>query len=352
MRNESPTRNQRETYQEPFLKRADAVGSKYFTNISELSNLQRLWFKINKAKSTKMRFVEFNKNLFNNLSIIQYRLRNNSFEFGPYQFFKVKEKKMRSIANAPLKDRVVHWLLYEHLQKYWSKRFICDTYGNIAGRGTHAAVKRLSSWARKPSLKYALQMDISKYFFSVQHAYLKETVISKEGDSNIRNVIINLIDSYQTSGEHDHLFEPDSAYMQTTNKGMPLGNLTSQFFSNIYLNGFDHYVKEKLQIKHYIRYVDDMIILSDDMDQLRFYERELSARLKDIGLVVNPKKTQIRQIANGIPFLGFVVWPGHVSAGKIVRRNYSKMLYRSGGKQCGKTYAAYNGIFSHTGPTR
>lgn len=286
------------------------------------------------------------------LKIIQERLRNNSFEFGPYQFFKIREKKMRSIANAPLKDRVVHWLLYTHLQKYWMKRFIHDTYGNLPGKGTHAAIKRLSEWVRKPTLKYSLQMDISKYFFSINHDYLKRTLLAHESEQSIRNLLINLIDSYQTNNEHDSLFDVDSPYILTSNKGMPLGNLTSQFFANIYLNEFDHYVKEQLQIKYYIRYVDDIIILSDNKGQLMQYHQQLSTKLLTFGLTANPLKTSIRQISLGIPFLGFIIWPNHISVGKYIRKNYSKMLCRSIGKLTSLTQASYNGIFSHTGATR
>lgn len=286
------------------------------------------------------------------LTTIQNRLRTENFEFGPYQFFTIQEKKMRSIANAPLKDRITHWLLYEHLQQYWLRRFIPDSFGNLPGRGTHAAIKRLSTWTRKPNLTYALQIDIAKYFASINHNYLKRILLEREGDHHIQQLLLNVIESYQTGSEFDHLFAQDTPYSQTVEKGMPLGNLTSQFFANIYLNEFDHWVKETLRIKHYIRYVDDMIFLASTPTELKIIKETVIKKLLEIGLTVNPKKISIRQIKNGIPFLGYVIWPNHISAGSLVRKRFGKLLRKHNGIDKQKSFAAYNGILKHTGSTR
>lgn len=329
------------------------IGDKnYFPQLTELANLQYFWFKVHQSRSVKPRYIKFNEKLMEHLTIIQSRLRNDCFEFGPYQFFIIREKKMRSIANAPLKDRVVHWLIYEHLKKHWMRRFIFDTYGNLPGRGTHAAIKRLASWARKPKLAYALQIDIAKYFCSINHNYLKDTLLKYEGDQHIRQLLINIIESFQTGQEFDHLFAKESPYLKTIEKGMPLGNLTSQFFANIYLNEFDHWVKETLHIKYYIRYVDDMIFLDKTPSELKVIREKVLTKLLEFGLTVNPKKIAIRKIENGIPFLGYIIWINHISTGSYVRKRFSKTLRGSIGKNNKTSIASYNGIFKHTGSTR
>ena len=324
----------------------------YFTQLTELSSLHRYWHLVRQAKSSRTRFVKFNSKLLHHLETIQNRLRTESFEFGPYQFFTIQEKKMRSIANAPLKDRIAHWLLYEHLKQQWMRRFIPDTYGNLPGKGTHAAIQRIGTWTRKPALKYALQIDIAKYFASVQHDYLKHQLISREGNSHIRQLLIGVIESYQTGPEHDHLFAPDSPYIQNKEKGMPLGNLTSQFFANIYLNEFDHWVKDTLRVTHYIRYVDDMVFLAETTAELKTIQTAVTEKLQQIGLTINPKKIAIRKIEHGLPFLGHIIWPHHISAGTLVRKRYGKLLRKHNGHHKEKSYAAYNGIFKHIGATR
>jgi retron-type reverse transcriptase len=324
----------------------------YFFQLTELANLYRLWFKVKLSRSIRLRFVRFNERLMDYLAKIQYQLRAGHFEFGPYQFFIIREKKMRSVANAPLKDRIVHWLLYEHLLQHWLRRFIHDTYGNLPGRGTHAAVRRVACWARKPCLQYALQLDISKYFCSVNHAYLKRVLLEREGDQNIRHLLISLVDSYQTGPEFDHLFAEDTPYRKTKEKGMPLGNLTSQLFANIYLNEFDHWVKEVLREKYYLRYVDDLIFLGETSAQLNAVKEKVLEKLDGIGLTVNPKKIAIRRIDRGIPFLGYVVWKHHVSAGARVRKRFSRCLRLSEGVNRKSSIDSYRGFFKHTGATR
>lgn len=324
----------------------------YFQRLTELDQLLRMWFNVRNAQSTMARYVRFNENRLKNLQIIQQRLRSDTFEFGPYQYFIVKEKTRRSIANAPLKDRAPHWLLYEHLLRHWRRRFIHDTFGNLPGKGTHAAVRRLSDWARKPALTHALQIDISKYFSSMQHAYLKKVLLQREGNTHIRTLINAVIDSFVTSNESDHLFAPGSSYLQTPEKGIALGNLSSQILANIYLNEFDHWVKEVLRIKHYIRYVDDIVVLGSSAQELAHLQQRLAAKLAEIGLQIHPRKTKIRKIGCGIPFLGYIVWPNHISAGQRVRNQYARKLRRINGKDNTAMRASYAGIFKHTGATR
>jgi len=238
------------------------------------------------------------------------------------------------------------------LIKHWVKRFIHDSFGNIPGRGTHAAVRRLASWTRKSDLTYALQMDVAKYFCSVQHAYLKQMLLNREGDQTIRQLLVDVIESFQMGTEFDHLFTEESLYRQTIEKGMPLGNLTSQIFANIYLNEFDHWVKGELRVKHYIRYVDDLVFLGSSVEELNEIKEAVLNKLQLIGLTINPKKIAVRKINNGIPFLGYIIWKNHISAGKYVRNRYGKALRHSEGKSTQLIFCSYRGILKHTGATR
>lgn len=286
--------------------------------------------------------------------MIQERLRARTYEFGPYRTFTVREKKFRDVVDAPIKDRVVHWMLYELLLPIWQPRFIADTYGNLPGRGTHAAVHRLASFCRSPAARFVLQLDLSKYFYSIPHDRLKACALRYIGDQDLRGLIAALIDSWRTDDRYDALFPVDSRYRQTLAKGMPIGNLSSQLFANIYLNGFDHWVKEGLRVRHYLRYVDDMVVVGPDRDELQAIGAAMIARLEGEGLCVHPKKQRLAPTAAGVPWLGYVVWPTHVSAGHYARRRYLHRLreHEAGGRDRGEALQSYRAIFAHTGATR
>jgi hypothetical protein len=326
-------------------------GGSNFEQLTTLSHLHWCWRKARTAKSRKTRVQRFDQDALRYLSLIKQRLRNEVFEFGPYKYFQVVEKKRRDVVDSPMKDRVVHWLIYEHLTTIWQKRFIHDSYGNIRGRGTHAAVKRAAEFARKPANKYVLSIDLSKFFYSVQHSHLKKAVLRHLGDQKIRDLVIRLIDSFVTDDRYDDIFPDDSTYRQVAQKGMPLGNLTSQLFCNILLNDFDHWVKEKLAVQHYIRYVDDMLFFGENKADLWALSVTLVEYLDSIGLIVNPRKTSILPVSHGIPFLGYIIWPNHVSTGWRIRNGYAAAM-RSPHLINNARVEAYRTSFRSTGASR
>lgn len=325
-----------------------------FHKLTTLPNLFHCWHKARQAKGHSLRVQRFGADPLHYLSLIQERLRARCYSFGPYRSFTVREKKFRQVIDAPMKDRVVHWMLYEHLLPIWMPRFIHDTYGNLPGRGTHAAVKRLADFARKPANTWALQLDISKYFHSVPHALLKARVLRYIGDEDLRRLVVALIDSYRTDGRYDELFAPESAYRLTADKGMPIGNLTSQLFANIYLCEFDHWIKEGLRIRHYIRYVDDLVILGSSADELRQIGAQIVERLGADGLTIHPRKVRLAPTSAGIPFLGYVIWPAHISAGQYLRRRYHHRLrdHETHGRDRTEAIRSYRAALAHTGSTR
>ena len=325
-----------------------------FHRLTALGNLHACWLKARKNKGNRERIQRFAEDPLRYLTMIQERLRGRAYTFGPYRSFTIREKKFRDVVDAPMKDRVVHWMLYDYLLPIWQPRFIHDTYGNLPGRGTHAAVRRLADFCRSPSCQWALQIDLSKYFYSVPHSQLKARALRYIGDQYLRQLLIDLIDSWRTDHRFDDLFPANSAYRQTAAKGMPIGNLSSQLFANIYLNDFDHWVKETLRVRHYLRYVDDMVFLGESREGLLAITEQIVQRLAADGLTVHPRKIRLAPVSAGIPWLGYVVWPGHVSVGRYGRQRYHHRLrqHETGGYDRSESLNSYRAMLKHTGATR
>lgn len=325
-----------------------------FRDLTTLDNLWDCWQHARSNKGSRLRIQRFAEDPLRHLITIQQRLRERRYTFGPYKTFTVREKKFRDVVDAPMKDRIVHWMLYQYMLPIWQPRFIHDTFGNLPGRGTHAAINRLAQFARSERAEWVLQLDISKYFYSVNHALLKERVLRYIGDHDLRMLMISLIDSFRTDDSYDHLFDESTLYRQTSEKGMPIGNLTSQLFANIFLNDFDHWVKETLRVKRYVRYVDDMAILGESHEELQAIREQITAKLASEGLTIHPHKIRIAPTRAGIPFLGSIVWPNHISAGRYIRSRYHQRLrqHESGTRDRTDALQSYRAMFAHTRSTR
>ncbi len=335
------------------LRAASEAGPSHFMQITRMENLYRCWLKARQNKSRRERIRRFADDPLRYLSIIQERLRSREYEFGPYKYFVVREKKWRDVVDAPMKDRIVHWMLYEYLYPIWEPKFIHHTYGNLVGRGTHAAVQQLAKFCRRPSSQWVLQLDISKYFYSIPHDLLKARVTRYVEDWDIHRLLCILVDSFCTDGRYNHLFPEGSAYRQTFNKGMPIGNLSSQLFANIFLCSFDHWVKEELRVERYIRYVDDIVVLAESKEEIRRILDGLVERLAQDGLTVHPKKVRLAPISEGVPYLGYVVWKNHISASRHIRSRYHRRLrQQEQGIDRAEALQSYQAMLKHTGASR
>lgn len=321
--------------------------------MTSLASLFSYWRQARKNKSQSLRIQRFGADPLHYLSVVQARLRTRTYTFGPYKEFTVREKKFRHVVDAPMRDRIVHWLLYKYMLPIWQLRFIADTFGNLPGRGTHAAVRRLAQFARSAGATWVLQLDISKYFYSVNHSILKARILRYIGDQDIRALLVDLVDSFYTDGQYDHLFAADTTYRRTRAKGMPIGNLSSQLFANIFLSDFDHWIKETLRVKCYIRYVDDLAIMAPSREALLTISTAIVEKLAADGLTIHPKKIRLAKVSDGVPFLGYVVWPNHISVGAYGRRRYHSRLrqHENGGRDCSSALNSYNAMFSHSGST-
>ena len=216
--------------------------------------------------------------------------RCERYQHGQYRVFQIRDPKIRDISVAPFRDRVVHHAFHDVIEPAVDKRFIFDSYACRNGKGTHQALKRADKFIR--ANRYCFHGDIKKYFPSIDHAILKGLLRRHIEDEEVLKVLNGIIDS---SGE----------------RGLPIGNLTSQFFANLYLNELDFYVKHILRCKYYIRYMDDFLVFDNDRMRLESLRLNLAGFLgRCLNLQMHAGKSQISQSAKGIKFLGFRLYPG------------------------------------------
>lgn len=340
------------------------VMSKYIKNIySEIcsyENLHKAYLNARKAKRFRDEVLRFTNSLEENLMDLQNELTNHTYKVGRYREFYIYEPKQRLIMALPFRDRVVQWAIYQVLFPIFAKTFINDSFACIPGRGTHSAVKRLSYWLhqvdRKPEKYYYLKLDISKYFYRIDHAMLLEILGRKIKDKELLQLLEEIIRCKDTSFGLPLGTKLEEITERLPDKGMPIGNLTSQMFANLYLNELDQYCKRELHIRYYVRYMDDIIILAEDKKRLHeikeLIDTFLQGRLK---LNLN-QKTAIRPISLGIEFVGYKLWPTHVklkkaSALKMKRRlKQVQELYKDGKLEFDKvnsTVQSYFGILKH-----
>jgi RNA-directed DNA polymerase len=269
--------------------------------------------------------LEFNYNLENEIIILQKELTSQTYQPSEYTVFKIIDPKPRQISAAPFRDRVVHHTLCNIIIPIFERSFITDSYANRKGFGTHKALKRFTEFTR--SSRYILQCDISKYFPTIDHEILKQIIRKKIKCPDTLWLIDTIIDRSNLQESFDHYFpNDDSLTLVPRRKGLPLGNLTSQFFANIYLNEFDRFVKEKLKIKKYLRYVDDFTLFANDKATLGSAHQEIQKYLADLRLLLHPHKTQIFATKLGANFVGFRILPSETRVlSKNIRRGRKRI---------------------------
>ena len=269
-----------------------------YEKIYDFENLHKAWEEARKGKRYRDDVLIFNRNYEEQLINIQNHLIYETYEVGKYHTFYVYEPKKRLIVSLPFKDRIVQWAIYRQLFPLYEKTFIFDSYACRKGKGTHKAADRLQYWLRqterKPERYYYLKMDISKYFYRVDHDILLKILARRIKDQRLLNLLEKIINCESMNFGLPPGKEPDEVAVsdRLSNKGMPIGNLTSQMFANIYLNEVDQYAKHELGLHYYIRYMDDIIILHHDKKYLAEVKELLRAFLSDeLRLDLNNKTT-------------------------------------------------------------
>ncbi len=274
-----------------------------YQKIYNLSNLILAWRKARKGKTKKDYVIEFEKDLRENLLELQKELKDQVYRPKPLKTFILRDPKTRKISKSSFRDRIVHHALVRVIEPIFDKTFIYDSYANRKGKGNLKTIKRLDSFLKKVSRNgqikgwfnnnqikgYCLKADIKHYFQEVNQYILLRIIEKKVKDIKVIwliNIILKNFDDKE--------------------KGMPLGNLTSQFFANVYLNELDYFVKHVLKTKYYIRYVDDFVILHNSKEQLEIWKQEINNFLKkELELELHREKSRIISLSKGIDFVGF-----------------------------------------------
>lgn len=302
-----------------------------YQELISIENLFQAWNEFKKGKKRRIDVQGFERNLEDNLFGLQGKLAIKTYKHGNYSEFFVHDPKQRHIHKARVADRIIHHLLYKYLYELFNPSFIHDSYSCRLGKGTHIAVGRLENFTRIVSKNYtkncwALKLDIKKFFASVDHQILKHLLRKKIKDQDILWLLDEIIGSLL--------------------KGIPLGNLTSQVFANIYLNELDQFVKHKLKIKYYLRYADDFLILSTCSYNSEHQIKEIDLFLKEfLKLELHPGKIILRKLIWGIDFLGYIILPHYIlPRTKTKRRIFKKLNEKFGSENfdaCLQSYLGY-----------
>ena len=279
----------------------------YIDKICSFENLLLAYKKARKGKRNRAEVQEFEFDLEKKLFEIQHDLLSKSYKFGEYRKFIVYEPKERLISSAPFKDRVVHHSICNIIEPFLDRAMNYDSYACRKGKGTHKAIKKASYLLRKH--KFVLKLDIKKFFFTIDHQILLNLLSKKISDKFLLSLIKEILTTYKTDEEYYYHLENDTLLEVLRQRGLPIGNLTSQLFANYYLNSFDIFIKEELKFDSYIRYMDDSLIFSDDKKKLNNAKLKIEQYLRNnLRLKLNDNKTTIVTQKNGIKFLGFHIY--------------------------------------------
>ena len=296
-----------------------------YPKIYSYKNLELAFEKAKKNKSSLRYIVDFEKNLQSNLLQLQQELSSLAYSPSPLKRFTVRDPKTRTIHASTFRDRVVYHAICNIIETVFDKRFIHDSYANRKGKGNLKAVQRFDRFKRKISrngrpiygachnnevLGYVLKADIKHYFEEVSHNILLKIIAGRIQDKKVMGLIAQILNNFNT---------------KIRGKGMPLGNLTSQFFANIYLHELDKFVKHKLKAKYYLRYVDDFIIMHHSGEQLAQWKEQINNFLKqELKIELHPEKSKITPLRKGIIFLGYRIFYHH----KLLKKSNLRKFQR------------------------
>lgn len=298
-----------------------------FDSITSFSNLLLASEKARRGKRMKEGCASFEMHREEELWRLYDELHDGTWQPGPYREFTIYERTPRRISAAPYRDRVVHHAICSVIEPLFERTFIHDSYACRIGKGTHAALERFTLFARKSS--YVLKSDIRKYFPSIDHAILKAKIRRKIKCAGTLRLLDLIIDGSNPQDEVIRHFPGDDLFTPfNRRRGIPIGNLTSQFFANLYLDALDHFVQEQLKPKGYIRYVDDLTIFDDDKGRLWEIKAVIARFLEQDRLILHPKKTFVQPVAEGTDHVGYRVFPDRRRMRKDVCYRFMRRVKR------------------------
>jgi retron-type reverse transcriptase len=266
--------------------------------------LLRGFYRAARGKFNRQSVADFHSSLEANIFQIRDELEIGAYRWGKYKSFWVEDPKLRQIESAPFRDRVVHQAMAEIMEPIFDPTFYHHNYACRSGRGTHRAMQTLHAWISRHQDYYYLQMDVSKYFPSIDRGILFGLVEKRIGDPRFLSLVRSLLASSPAPN------------------GIPIGNLTSQIFANLYLDALDQFVKRTLRVKYYLRYMDDIVLLSKDLSQLQALRIVLEKfAAENLKLHFHPHKVSLGPVQAGITFVGYRIFSGRLRIkGKSLRR--------------------------------
>lgn len=305
-----------------------------FPTIVSFKNLYLAYKAAARGKRGQKNVAAFELNLEDNLFQLQQELQSKTYCPAPYDSFYINDPKRRLISAALFRDRVVHHALVRVIEPIFEHSFIADSYANRVGKGTHRALDRCQQFARR--YRYVLQCDVRQFFPSVDHAILWDILARRLADPDVMWLVDRILESGVSvlSEEYQMAWFPgDDLLAANRPRGLPIGNLTSQFWANCYLNPLDHFVKRDLRCKGYLRYVDDFLLFAEDKQQLWAWKQAVQGFLARLRLTLHERESTVYPVTNGIPFLGFRIYPTHrrlkrangVAFARRLRRGYTAL---------------------------
>lgn len=262
-----------------------------------------------RGKRRRPEVARFLLDLEPNCFALAAELREGVWFPGEYRTFMVTEPKPRMISAAPFRDRVVHHALVSLLEPHFERRFVAHSYACRRGKGTHRALMRASALFQRK--RFVLKADVAKFFPSIDHEILKAAVRRVIVDDGLVGVLERVIDGSNPQEPVMSWFPGDDLFGPASRRrGLPIGNLTSQFLANVYLDQVDHAIMDRLGFGHYVRYCDDMLVFDDDRDRLWDVRTSLAAELARLRLALHERKGGVHATHAPVPFLGFVLCGG------------------------------------------
>ena len=302
-----------------------------YSQVYAFSNLYAAFRKARRGKRSRPEVAAFEYNLEAELLSLSDELATCSYRPGPYRSFIVRESKRRLVSAAPFRDRVVHHALINIIEPLFEQRFMADSYANRVGRGTHRALDRCQQFARR--YPYVLQCDVRQFFPSIDHAILRSCLAHHIPDEGTMWLVDQVLESGVGVLSQEYTmawFQGDDLMAALRARGLPIGNLTSQFWANVYLHDLDQFIKRRLRCPAYLRYMDDFLLFADDKHSLWEWREAIINRLAKLRLTLHERRAQVYPVSEGVPFLGFRLYPDHrrlkSARGYVFRRRLKTLV--------------------------
>jgi len=273
-------------------------------DIEDIDNLRLAFWRASKGKRYSASVLDYQAKLEENLRLLKSAIEKGIVEVGDYRYFFVFEPKKREICASAFREQVLHHALMNRCHYYFERGQIFDSYASRRGKGTYAALDRAKQFNRQHI--WYLKLDVRKFFASISHDILKSQLARLFKEQRLLFILYQIIDSYEAS----------------PGRGLPIGNLTSQYFANHYLSGLDHDIKEKLRFKAYVRYMDDMVLWSREKNELLNAQKAIEGYTNS-QLRLSLKTMQLNRVKQGLPFLGYRLFPHHI---RLLRKSKLRFI--------------------------